>query len=107
MTLGHPDEPGDKFFHGVAPQSLAASITGISANLLVTSPATAQSASSPEAVEPAAELASIMSKDPLAQMTNQMTAQVWPQIETKARGSVDTQTLGSCAPNSSASLLIL
>jgi uncharacterized protein len=66
---------------------------GISANLLVTSPATAQSASSPDAVQAAAELASIMSKDLLAQMTNQMTAQVWPQIETKARGSVDTQTL--------------
>jgi uncharacterized protein len=66
---------------------------GISANLLATSPATAQSASSPEAVQAAAELASIMSKDLLAQMTNQMTAQAWPQIEAKARGSLDPQTL--------------
>ena len=66
---------------------------GISANLLAMSPATAQSAISPEAVQAAAELASVLSKDLLAQMTNQMTAQVWPQIEAKARGRVDTQTL--------------
>jgi hypothetical protein len=66
---------------------------GISANLLAMSPATAQSAISPEAVQAAAELASVMSRDLLAQMTNQMTAQVWPQIEAKARGRVDTQTL--------------
>jgi uncharacterized protein len=66
---------------------------GISVNVLVTSPATAQSTSSPEAVQAAAELASIMSRDLLAQMTNQMTAHVWPQIEAKARGRLDTQAL--------------
>jgi len=66
---------------------------GLSTNLLVTSPAAAQTTSSPEVVQAAAELASIMSKDLLTQMTNQMTAQVWPQIEAKARGSLDTETL--------------
>jgi uncharacterized protein len=66
---------------------------GLSANLLATSPAAAQTTSSPEALQAAAELASIMSKDLLAQMTNQMTARVWPQIEAKARGSLDAETL--------------
>jgi len=66
---------------------------GVSANLLAANPAVAQSTSSPEAVQAAAELASIMSKDLLAQMANQMTAQVWPQIEAKARGNLDPQTL--------------
>jgi uncharacterized protein len=66
---------------------------GVSANLLAANPAVAQSTSSPEAVQAAAELASIMSKDLLAQMTNQMAAQVWPQIEAKARGNLDPQTL--------------
>src|SRR6516164_1176457 len=65
----------------------------VSTNLLVISPAGAQAPSSPESMQAASELASIMSKDLLAQMTNQMTAQVWPQIEAKARGSVDAQTL--------------
>jgi len=66
---------------------------GVSTNLLVILPAAAQTASSPESMQAATELASIMSKDLLAQMTNQMTAQVWPQIEAKARSSVDAQTL--------------
>jgi uncharacterized protein len=66
---------------------------GICATVLATSPAAAQTTSSPEAVQAATELASIMSKDLLAQMTNQMTARVWPQIEAKARGSLDAETL--------------
>jgi len=66
---------------------------GLSANLLAICPAATQTTNSPEAVQAAAELASIMSKDLLTQMTNQMTAQVWPQIEAKARGGVDTATL--------------
>jgi uncharacterized protein len=65
----------------------------ISTNLLVISSARAQTPSSPEPLQAATELASIMSKDLLAQMTNQMTAQVWPQIEAKARGNVDPGTL--------------
>jgi uncharacterized protein len=66
---------------------------GVSINLLVISPAGAQTPSSSETIQAATELASIMSKDLLAQMTKQMTAQVWPQIEAKARGSVDAETL--------------
>jgi uncharacterized protein len=66
---------------------------GVSTNLLVISPAGAQTPSSPETMQAATELAAIMSKDLLAQMTNQMTAQVWPQIEAKAHGSVDAPTL--------------
>jgi uncharacterized protein len=66
---------------------------GVSINLLVVSPAGAQTPSSSETIQAAAELASIMSKDLLAQMTNQMTAQVWPQIEAKARGGLDAETL--------------
>ena len=66
---------------------------GVWVNLLAMSPAAAQATSSPEALQAATELASIMSKDLLAQMTNQMTAQVWPQIEAKARGSLDRETL--------------
>jgi hypothetical protein len=46
----------------------------ISTNLLVISSARAQTPSSPEPLQAATELASIMSKDLLAQMTNQMTA---------------------------------
>lgn len=66
---------------------------GVSINLLVISPAGAQTPSSSETIQAATELASIMSKDLLAQMTNQMTARVWPQIEAKAGGSVDAETL--------------
>ena len=65
----------------------------VSINLLVINPAAAQTPGSTEAVQAAAELASIMSKDLLAQITNQMATQVWPQIEAKARGRVDAETL--------------
>ena len=65
----------------------------ISTNLLVIGSARAQTPSSPETLQAATELASIMSKDLLAQMTNQMTARVWPQIEAKARGNADPGTL--------------
>jgi uncharacterized protein len=66
---------------------------GLYANALAAGPASAQTTGSPQAVQAATELASIMSKDLLAQMTNQMTAKVWPQIEAKARGNADAATL--------------
>ena len=65
----------------------------LSANLAPTSPARAENTASPEAVQAATELAAIISKDLLAQVLSQMTAQIWPQIAAKARGNADAATM--------------
>jgi len=80
---------------------------GVSTNLLVILPAAAQTPSSPESMQAATELASIMSKDLLAQMTSQMTAQVWPQSKPRRAAAWTRRPLLSYALNSNASFLIL
>jgi uncharacterized protein len=51
--------------------------------------AQAQAPGSPEAVAAAKELASIMTPDMIGQMTNGMTAQIWPKLEGALRTKVD------------------
>ena len=52
----------------------------------------AQGASSPEAMQAANELFALLSKDMMAQMSRQMTAQMWPLVEHELAGKVDTAT---------------
>jgi hypothetical protein len=58
------------------------------------SAARAQSSSSPEALQAAQDLFSIMSGDILKQLTTQITNAVWPQVEQKARAAnIDDATI--------------
>lgn len=56
-------------------------------------PARAQEPGSPEAQVAAKELASIMSGDMIGQMTQAMTAQIWPKLQAAFAGKVDAATL--------------
>ena len=56
-------------------------------------PARAQAPGSPEALAAARELAAIMSADVIGQMTDGMTAQIWPKLEGALRPKVDAATL--------------
>jgi hypothetical protein len=55
--------------------------------------AQAQGTPSPEALAAARELMSVMSPDMVGQLTQGMTAQVWPNIERGLGGQVDQATL--------------
>jgi hypothetical protein len=55
--------------------------------------AQAQDTPSPEALAAARELMAVMSPDMVGQMTQGMTAQVWPNIERELGGRVDQATL--------------
>jgi hypothetical protein len=55
--------------------------------------AQAQGTPSPEALAAARDLMSVMSPDMVGQMTQGMTAQVWPNIERELGGRVDQATL--------------
>jgi hypothetical protein len=64
--------------------------------LLAAQRAQAQAEGSPEAMQVATELMSVLSKDMIAQMSGQMIAQVWPTIEQQLRTTrpeVDAATL--------------
>jgi hypothetical protein len=66
------------------------------AGLLATRCADAQAEGSPEALQVATELMSVLSKDMIAQMSGQMIAQVWPMVEQQlrnARQDIDDATL--------------
>ena len=56
-------------------------------------PAAAQDAGSPEALRAAQELAAIVTSDTIAQLSRNMTAQMWPNIEAQLGGKVDSATL--------------
>jgi hypothetical protein len=56
--------------------------------------AQAQDAGSPEAVSAAKDLMAIMSPDMIGQLTQGMTAQMWPKLEAEFGGKVDQATLG-------------
>jgi hypothetical protein len=56
-------------------------------------PARAQGPGSPEAQVAAKELSEILSVDMIGQMTDAMTAQVWPKLEAALRAKVDAATL--------------
>ena len=57
-------------------------------------PARAQGPGSPEALEAAKELSGVLSADMIGQMTDAMTAQVWPKLEAAFRSKkVDPETL--------------
>jgi len=66
------------------------------AGLLATPCAHAQAEGSAEAIKVATELMAVLSKDMVAQMSGQMTAQIWPTVEQelhKARPDIDAATL--------------
>jgi uncharacterized protein len=66
------------------------------AGLLAVPRAQAQAEGSPEAIEVATELMAVLSKDMVAQMSGQMTAQIWPTVEKelqKASPAIDAATL--------------
>jgi hypothetical protein len=54
--------------------------------------AQAQESPSPDALNAARELMAVMSPDMVGQMTQGMTAQIWPQIEASLRGKIDEAT---------------
>jgi hypothetical protein len=56
-------------------------------------PVSAQEPGSPEALRAATDLFAILSKDMISQMVQQMTAQIWPQIEAESKSKVDEATL--------------
>jgi hypothetical protein len=56
-------------------------------------PARAQEPGSPDAKAAAQELASILSADMIGQMTQAMTAQIWPKLQAAFGGKVDAATL--------------
>src|SRR6476620_8273141 len=56
-------------------------------------PARAQEPGSPEAQAAAQELASILSADMIGQMTQAMTAQIWPKLQAAFGSKVDAATL--------------
>jgi hypothetical protein len=56
-------------------------------------PARAQGPGSPEAQTAAKELSAVMSADMIGQMTDAMTAQVWPKLEGALRAKVDPAAL--------------
>ena len=56
-------------------------------------PVRAQGAGSPEALAAARDLFSLMSKDMVVQMSRQLSAQMWPLIETELSGKADAETL--------------
>lgn len=53
----------------------------------------AQGVGSPEAVTAARDLFSLMSKDIVVQMSRQLSAQMWPLIQTELNGKADADTL--------------
>jgi len=59
----------------------------------VMAPAKAQDAGSPEALRAAQDLAAIVTSDTIAQLSRNMTAQMWPGIEAQLGGKVDSATL--------------
>ena len=69
----------------------------LAANLLAASlaavPARAQDTPSPEALRAAQDLAAIMNRDTVAQMTGALTNQMWPHVESQFAGKVDAATL--------------
>src|SRR5215470_11161958 len=60
---------------------------------LLCAPASAQEAGSPEAVRAANELATIIAKDMMNQLSRDMTARMWPKLETDLQPRVDKSTL--------------
>jgi hypothetical protein len=56
-------------------------------------PARAQDAGSPQALAAARELAAIVSGETMGQITDAMTAQIWPSIEQQMGAKVDAATL--------------
>jgi hypothetical protein len=56
-------------------------------------PAQAQAPNSPEALAAANELLAIISGDTIAQMTQAMTGQIWPQLQGQFQNRVDEPTL--------------
>src|SRR5260370_39601026 len=68
-------------------------LLGLVASLIFLAPASAQQAGSPEALQAANELISIMSEDMINELNRAMTAQVWPTIERKFGMQVDKATL--------------
>lgn len=56
-------------------------------------PAKAQDAGSLEALRAAQELTAIVTSDAIAQLSHNMTAQMWPNIEAQLGGKVDGATL--------------
>jgi hypothetical protein len=55
--------------------------------------ARAQGTDSPEALAAARELAAIMSQDTIAQLSQAMTAQIWPKLQAEFGPKVDQATL--------------
>lgn len=76
--------------HLVAPIMLALAGAG-----LPSLPVCAQSptAPSPEALQAAKDLFALLSKDMIAQLVHQVTAQVWPPIERQLSGKADAATI--------------
>ena len=76
--------------HLVAPIVLALAAAGLPAL-----PVCAQTpaAPSPEAVQAAKDLFALLSKDMIAQLVHQVTAQVWPPIERQLAGKADAATI--------------
>ncbi|MGH6727289.1 MAG: DUF2059 domain-containing protein [Pseudolabrys sp.] len=56
-------------------------------------PARAQDAGSPQALQAAQELASIITGDTIVQMSSALTAQLWPRIESQFGSKVDAATM--------------
>jgi hypothetical protein len=56
-------------------------------------PVHAQDAGSPEALQAAQELATIMTGDTIGQMSSALTAQIWPSIQNQFGNKVDPATL--------------
>ena len=56
-------------------------------------PARAEDTPSPETLRAAQELAGIMTRDTIGQMSRALTAQIWPSIEGQFRAKVDAATL--------------
>jgi len=71
----------------------------------MTASAGAQNPGSPEAVQAAQELASIVTSDAVAQMSRNMTAQMWPRIESQFGGKVDAATLAELRGEFEAALI--
>jgi hypothetical protein len=57
-------------------------------------PAAHAQADQSEALQVANELFALLSKDMLTDLTNSMTAQMWPMVERQMRPGLDQQTLG-------------
>jgi hypothetical protein len=61
--------------------------------VLLWSPASAQDVGSPETLRAANELAAVMSREMMNQMSRDITAQLWPKLEKDIESRVDKATL--------------